>query len=59
MLKQLAEDRHWLPAQVLEGMTAGQFFVCFMPSRTRRRSSPERLREVRNRQRLKAGKPPL
>lgn len=59
LLKSLAENRHWLPSQVLDGMTVGQFWILHLPTSGRRQTSPERLRELRNQQRLKAGKRPL
>jgi hypothetical protein len=58
VLKALADQYHWLPGQVLE-LPAAQFWAVFMPSRLRRPTTIERLNEYRNRQRIKAGKPPL
>lgn len=59
MLREFATACGWLPNQVLDGMTVGQFWAVWKPTGGRRSTDAGRLLEIRNRQRLKAGKPPL
>lgn len=47
------------PADVLEAWPFGRFLALFRPSKVSRSTDADRLRELRNQQRLRAGKAPI
>lgn len=59
MLKVFAKDWHLSPNEVLDATPFARLWVMFVPTKIRRQIDGDRLRELRNQQRIKAGKPPI